>query len=92
MEREAQEKQAQEFLDDFKDEENNSLTDHQKNCAFWTICNKLSEHSILSSGMIDINEDDLIESLQEYLNNDYKMELSIDRERIADSQYIGKIK
>ena len=90
-EREAQEKQAHEFLNDYKDDNGEELNEKQKNYALGTICEELQNHSILSSGTIDICEDTLIKTLQEFLQGDYKIILSEEREKIADNQYFGKI-
>lgn len=88
---EARDKQAQDFLNDYKDEDNKELSEHEKECAFNIICDKLSEHSILPSGTIDICESELDEALRVFLEGDYKILLSQERERIIDIQTIGKI-
>ena len=79
MEREAQIEQAKEFLNDYKDEDNNKLSDKVKDDCLYIIIDKLSEHSILSSGTIDICESELEDTLNTFLNGDYKMILSKNR-------------
>jgi hypothetical protein len=89
---EAQATTADELLEDYKNEEGEPLTAKAKQDCFGRLIDILSGYSIMSSGCIDFCESEVIEKLEDFLNGDYQLILSKDREAKLDSQYYQVIK
>ena len=88
---EAQLSQAQDFLNDYEKTLEKPFDDNFAKAVIPILTDVLNNYNILPSGQIDICENTLIEALNDFLEGDYKMILSEEREKKADLQYIGKI-
>lgn len=68
------------------------LTEETKDLCFPYLLEYFEDKNILSSGSIDFCYSEAEEKLFDIIENILPLELSKQREKIADSQYIGKIK